>query len=110
MKHELGTSGGVVSPDGVVGVNNADDKDGKKNKRQRRQRTHFTSQQLQELEALFMRNRYPDMSTREEIGLFTKLPEPRVRVSANYPFVISCNTYDNLVITLYKYNIQRIVN
>ncbi|XP_043511585.1 pituitary homeobox x isoform X5 [Frieseomelitta varia] len=80
VKHELGTSGGVVSPDGVVGVNNADDKDGKKNKRQRRQRTHFTSQQLQELEALFMRNRYPDMSTREEIGLFTKLPEPRVRV------------------------------
>ncbi|KAK1135121.1 hypothetical protein K0M31_007892 [Melipona bicolor] len=85
VKHELGSSGGVVSPDGVVGVNNADDKDGKKNKRQRRQRTHFTSQQLQELEALFMRNRYPDMSTREEIGLFTKLPEPRVRVSANYP-------------------------
>ncbi|XP_028521450.1 pituitary homeobox x isoform X5 [Apis cerana] len=80
VKHELGAGGGVVSPDGVVGVNNADDKDGKKNKRQRRQRTHFTSQQLQELEALFMRNRYPDMSTREEIGLFTKLPEPRVRV------------------------------
>lgn len=83
MKHELGAGGGVVSPDGVVGVNSADDKDGKKNKRQRRQRTHFTSQQLQELEALFMRNRYPDMSTREEIGLFTKLPEPRVRVSDN---------------------------
>ncbi|XP_012176706.1 pituitary homeobox 2 isoform X5 [Bombus affinis] len=80
VKHELGAGGGVVSPDGVVGVNNADDKDGKKNKRQRRQRTHFTSQQLSELEALFLRNRYPDMSTREEIGLFTKLPEPRVRV------------------------------
>ncbi|CAL7933899.1 unnamed protein product [Xylocopa violacea] len=80
VKHELGTSGGVVSSDGVVGVNNADDKDGKKNKRQRRQRTHFTSHQLQELEALFVRNRYPDMTTREEIGLYTKLPEPRVRV------------------------------
>ncbi|XP_076766139.1 pituitary homeobox homolog Ptx1 isoform X4 [Xylocopa sonorina] len=80
VKHELGSSGGVVSSDGVVGVNNADDKDGKKNKRQRRQRTHFTSHQLQELEALFVRNRYPDMTTREEIGLYTKLPEPRVRV------------------------------
>jgi len=47
----------------------------------RRQRTHFTSQQLQELEALFARNRYPDMSTREEISMWTSLSEPRIRVS-----------------------------
>ena len=52
-----------------------------KNKRQRRQRTHFTSQQLQELEALFTRNRYPDMGTREEISMWTNIAEPRVRVS-----------------------------
>ncbi|VDP99063.1 unnamed protein product [Trichobilharzia regenti] len=50
-------------------------------KRQRRQRTHFTSQQLQELEATFARNRYPDMNLREEIATWTDLSESRVRVS-----------------------------
>ncbi|KAI1303571.1 Pituitary homeobox 1 [Halotydeus destructor] len=70
------TAAGSTGPDGQ---SDSED-DPKKQKRQRRQRTHFTSQQLQELEAVFSRNRYPDMSTREEIAMWTSLTEPRIRI------------------------------
>ena len=68
------TSPDSVSPQGT----------GSDEKKDKRHRTHFTSQQLQELEATFSRNRYPDLATREEISAWLTLTEAKVRVSTNY--------------------------